>query len=279
MLNQDSNHKELLIIGTEAFGLSMASYAHQNDIDYILVGKVNHISNNPLSQLALSNSPKGLNIQNNEVIKLEQNPDNDAKFKAVLMDANVVYADRVLVAVGNRYFKYIPQTLTHFLPGESYTHVADIDSYGQFIGKKCLVIGNSLEAYETTSLLNEAGIFSVHTWPDTNIIGCQKTVERRYIINLDNMVNLIVDHIILATGYKTDVKKLPFMASGDILEDLIVENGYPVLDKSFQTNIYGLFMANHLATRDFGAFFGFTVGSNYTIKMIGDAMRSYSRAS
>ena len=274
-----SNYTELLIIGTEAFGLSMANYAHHNGINYTVVGKLNRMQNNPLSQLVKSTVPSGLNIENNEVVKLEQNADNEAKFKAVLLDGSTVYADRVLVAVGNRYFKHIPENLKKMLPAGSYTHTADIAYHSDFIGKKCLVIGSSIETYETATMLNEAGVYSVHTWPDTHVIGCRKTADGKYIVHLDNMLHMTVDHIILATGYKTDINKLPFLQSGNLMEDLIIEDGYPVLDKTYQTNIYGLFMTNTLATRDFGAFFGFTVGSNYTTKIIGDAMRGYSKAS
>ena len=77
--------------------------------------------------------------------------------------------------------------------------------------------------------------------------------------HLDNGERLTVDHIILATGYKVEMNRVPFLVRGNILDELKTRNGYPVLDEHLQTNIPGLFFTSMAAAQDFGAFFAFTI--------------------
>ncbi|MBI3661269.1 dimethylaniline monooxygenase, partial [Candidatus Acetothermia bacterium] len=82
------------------------------------------------------------------------------------------------------------------------------------------------------------------------------------------------DHIILATGYRVDVNKVPFLSKESILPNLKTVEGFPVLDESFQSSIPGLFFSGLPATKDFGPFFGFVVGCPVAGKMIVDRIKS-----
>lgn len=82
-------------------------------------------------------------------------------------------------------------------------------------------------------------------------------------------------YIILATGYKVNITNIPFLAQGNILPWLNQENGYPVLDEHFQTNILGLFATSMMVTQAFGSFFGFTVSVRAAGKIIGDNLVRY----
>jgi hypothetical protein len=68
----------------------------------------------------------------------------------------------------------------------------------------------------------------------------------------------VVDHIVLATGYKPDMNKVPYLSG--VVEDMELADGFPVLDDHFQTSLPGLFVTGFPATRDFGPFFGFVRG-------------------
>jgi FAD-dependent urate hydroxylase len=67
-----------------------------------------------------------------------------------------------------------------------------------------------------------------------------------------------VDHVVLATGYKPDMRRIPYLSG--IIDRLQLADGFPVLDEHFQSSLPGLFITDFPATRDFGPFFGFVRG-------------------
>jgi cation diffusion facilitator CzcD-associated flavoprotein CzcO len=69
---------------------------------------------------------------------------------------------------------------------------------------------------------------------------------------------LVVDHVVLATGYKPDLSNVSYLRP--LLDRIETAEGFPVLDEHFQTTVPGLFMPGFVATRDFGPFFGFVRG-------------------
>jgi hypothetical protein len=77
-------------------------------------------------------------------------------------------------------------------------------------------------------------------------------------VELSNGVRLVVDHVILATGYKRDTRKVLYLAG--VIDRLELADGFPVLDEYFQSSLEGLFITGFPATRDFGPFFGFVRG-------------------
>jgi len=77
---------------------------------------------------------------------------------------------------------------------------------------------------------------------------------------------LQVDHVVLATGYRADIARVPYLAG--VLGQMRVADGFPVLDEHFQTSVPGLFVTGFAATRDFGPFFGFVRGSRVAAEII-----------
>jgi FAD-dependent urate hydroxylase len=71
---------------------------------------------------------------------------------------------------------------------------------------------------------------------------------------------LVVDHVLLATGYRTDMTRVPYVATSGLVDDLALANGFPVLDEDFQSSVPGLFFPSWPSTQDFGPFFGFVAG-------------------
>jgi thioredoxin reductase len=92
-------------------------------------------------------------------------------------------------------------------------------------------------------------------------------------IELRSGARIRSDHVILATGYKVDIHRVPFLAAGPVRDHLQVRNGFPVLDHRFQTSIPGLFVTSMAAVQDFGPFFGFTVAARASASTIGRALR------
>jgi FAD-dependent urate hydroxylase len=109
-------------------------------------------------------------------------------------------------------------------------------------------------------------------WPRTQVARCEQLPGGELAVALDNGQLLAVDHIILATGYKVQIDQVPLLAQGNLLASLAVEDGYPLLDEHFQTNIPGLFITSMPAVRDFGPFFGFTIAVRTSARLIGEAL-------
>jgi len=81
---------------------------------------------------------------------------------------------------------------------------------------------------------------------------------------------LEVDHIILGTGYRTDVNRLP-MLDASLRKAIQVDEGFPVLNPWFESSIPGLYFVGYSSLRSFGAFYRFVAG-------VGAAARRVSKA-
>lgn len=114
---------------------------------------------------------------------------------------------------------------------------------------------------------------NVFIWPNTQITSATRSASSDLVVTLTNGESFDVDEIILATGYKVEINKLPILASGNILENLATRSGYPVLDDHLQTSVPGLFITSMPATQDFGPFFGFTIAVRTSAKLICAACR------
>jgi FAD-dependent urate hydroxylase len=112
----------------------------------------------------------------------------------------------------------------------------------------------------------------IHVWPQTTVASCDARPSGELAVQLDNGAAFPVDHVILATGYRVDVSKIPYLSPLSILPELAVADGYPVLDEEFQSSIPGLFFTGLPSTRDFGPFFGFVAGCGAAAKIIGERL-------
>jgi thioredoxin reductase len=83
---------------------------------------------------------------------------------------------------------------------------------------------------------------------------------------LTDGTSLEADHLLLATGYKPAMTRVPY------LPPLELADGFPVLDPDFQTSVPGLSIAGFPSTRDFGPCFGFVAGATTTAHIIGNAL-------
>jgi cation diffusion facilitator CzcD-associated flavoprotein CzcO len=113
---------------------------------------------------------------------------------------------------------------------------------------------------------------NIHIHEKTAIAQVTPRGDRTYNILLDDGARFNVDHIILATGYRPDIRRVPFLDRATILDRLATNEGYPALDTVFQTNLPNLYVTGFSATRDFGPFFGFTVACPVAARIIGEAV-------
>jgi cation diffusion facilitator CzcD-associated flavoprotein CzcO len=107
----------------------------------------------------------------------------------------------------------------------------------------------------------------VKVLPRTEVVACVEQ-NGEVIVTLSDGQRIFCDEIVLATGYKVEIGRIPFLANGNVLSELAIRNGFPVLDEHFQTSVPGLFVTSMPATQDFGPFFAFTVSVRASARLI-----------
>ena len=92
--------------------------------------------------------------------------------------------------------------------------------------------------------------------------GCEVTdvvtTERDLVLTLSDGTSLTLDHVVFASGYRSDLARVPYLAG--VLDRVRVTDGFPELTEGFETTLQGLFITGFASTRDFGPFYGFTKG-------------------
>jgi pyruvate/2-oxoglutarate dehydrogenase complex dihydrolipoamide dehydrogenase (E3) component len=112
----------------------------------------------------------------------------------------------------------------------------------------------------------------VTVWPETELAHTEVTAQGDILVTFTSGATVVVDDIVLATGYQVAIDQVPFLAQGNLLPQLATHNGFPVLDEHFQTNVPGLFVTSMAAGQDFGPFFGFTISVRTSARLIGQAL-------
>ena len=109
-------------------------------------------------------------------------------------------------------------------------------------------------------------------WENTEVESCVAGEDLKVMLTGERTLN--VDEVVLATGYKVDVARLPYLSAGNVMQKLETKNGFPVLDENFETSVPGLFITSMPAVQDFGPYFGFTIAARASAKIIANALRS-----
>jgi thioredoxin reductase len=85
---------------------------------------------------------------------------------------------------------------------------------------------------------------------------------RKVKISLNDGTCRQVDHILQATGYQVDISKYPFIES-HLLEKIQRVDGFPVLDRRFESSVPGLHFLGASAAWSFGPLMRFVVGAEF----------------
>ena len=107
--------------------------------------------------------------------------------------------------------------------------------------------------------------------PGRRLVRAGPGAERDLACRLDDGTVLQADRVILATGYRPDIARLPYLTDA-LLREIAADDGIPALDVSFQTSVPGLYVTSMPAVRDFGPFMAFTVSARASAKIIGNAL-------
>lgn len=81
-------------------------------------------------------------------------------------------------------------------------------------------------------------------------------------LRLDDGTERLVDHALLATGFRVDLSRYRFL-SPSILQRLQTKAGYPVLQRGLESSIAGLHFLGKPAAWSFGPLLGFVSGTEF----------------
>ena len=115
---------------------------------------------------------------------------------------------------------------------------------------------------------------NIHIHERTVVVAGTSRKDLTFDVSLDDGSIVNVHHVLLATGYRPEMRSVAFLDRATIRDPLETVEGYPVLDTEFQANLPGLYVTGLAATRDFGPFFGFTVACPVAARIIGDRVAS-----
>lgn len=109
-------------------------------------------------------------------------------------------------------------------------------------------------------------------WLQPRVAGVPITLGRRVVsarvaasrlrLRFDNGMERVVDHALLATGFRVDVSRYSFLSQA-ILRKLEMVNGFPVLTRGLESSIPGLHFVGKPASWSFGPILGFVSGAEF----------------
>jgi FAD-dependent urate hydroxylase len=82
-----------------------------------------------------------------------------------------------------------------------------------------------------------------------------------------------VDHVLLGTGYRVDIRRSSFLPPG-LLRSIRQTNGYPHLDEGFQSSVPGLHFIGAPAAWSFGPLMRFVAGAGFTSRALARGIRA-----
>jgi len=90
---------------------------------------------------------------------------------------------------------------------------------------------------------------------------------RKLRIRLNDSTERQVDHVLLATGYRVDISKYPFLGR-QLLGHIRRVDGFPVLDRGFESSMSGLHFVGATAAWSFGPLMRFVAGVEFAARAL-----------
>jgi cation diffusion facilitator CzcD-associated flavoprotein CzcO len=95
----------------------------------------------------------------------------------------------------------------------------------------------------------------------------------RIEVTLDDGSRREADHVLLATGYRVDFAKYPFLPAA-VLDRIRRVDGYPVLSTGFETTLPGLYVIGAPSAWSYGPLMRFVAGSEFAAPTLARAIRT-----
>jgi len=99
-----------------------------------------------------------------------------------------------------------------------------------------------------------------------------KEADDGVMLSLSNDEKLKADHVILGTGYRMDIKKLP-MLSSSLVAEMQTYHSTPILNTWFESSIPGLYFLGFSSLTSSGPLYRFVVGTDAAARRIAGAVK------
>jgi lysine/ornithine N-monooxygenase len=84
--------------------------------------------------------------------------------------------------------------------------------------------------------------------------------------------NVVVDHVIAATGFRVAMRRLPFLDSG-LRDRLRCVEDTPVLKSNFEASVPGLYFVGLASANSFGPVARFAYGAGFTARHLSRSLK------
>lgn len=108
--------------------------------------------------------------------------------------------------------------------------------------------------------------------PGRTIVAAKAKGDNHIDLQLDTGTTTY-DHVVLATGYRTNVGKLGILAD-EVLAQVAHRGNYPVLSAGFESSVAGLHFVGSPAVGSFGALPRFVAGAGFAARRVTQAARA-----
>jgi thioredoxin reductase len=92
-------------------------------------------------------------------------------------------------------------------------------------------------------------------------------VTLRFETSEGSIEEMTTEHVVAATGYRPDLRRLPFL-NAELLSQIRTVLHTPVLTAQFQSSVPGLYFIGPVAANSFGPVMRFAVGARFTARRI-----------
>jgi cation diffusion facilitator CzcD-associated flavoprotein CzcO len=96
---------------------------------------------------------------------------------------------------------------------------------------------------------------------------------RLYLNGPDGSEQLLVDHAIAATGYRADLRRVPFIPS-ELRSAITSTADTPILSSRFESSVPGLFFVGALSANTFGPLTRFAFGAGFAAERVTERLAS-----
>jgi FAD-dependent urate hydroxylase len=96
-------------------------------------------------------------------------------------------------------------------------------------------------------------------------------------LRLDDGSERTVDHVLMATGYKVDARKYPFLGKKLLGAMVTTSAGYPALDHGYETSVHGLHIVGAPAAWSMGPLMRFVAGTDFAARSLARGVLASSK--
>jgi thioredoxin reductase len=97
------------------------------------------------------------------------------------------------------------------------------------------------------------------------------------VANDGTETRLVTEHVIAATGYRVDLRRLPFL-SQEILSQLRLVENAPILSSGFESSVGGLYFVGAMSANSFGPVMKFAVGAKFAASRLSRQLAAQRQA-